>query len=175
MKNTDVEARLDYNMYSFNKEAKQFWKNHGIVLSTAAVEMNGYEWKKNGCTDQEIIVYGRTAVMTSAQCVQKNVIGCNKTPGFLVMRDKFDKEYAGRNCCKYCYNQIFEKTCTSLHSFAEEIMELKPEGIRVSLLDENEMQTEKILTFIEQRFLLGEEAKCPFETFETGHFRKGVR
>ena len=175
MKNTDVEARLDYNMYSFNKEAKQFWKNHGIVLSTAAVEMNGYEWKKNGCADQEIIVYGRTAVMTSAQCVQKNVLGCNKTPGFLVMRDKFDKEYAGRNCCKYCYNQIFEKTCTSLHSFAEEIMELKPEGIRVSLLDENEMQTEKILTFIEQRFLLGEEAKCPFETFETGHFRKGVR
>lgn len=172
---TDKKCRLDYNMYSFNREAKAFWRKFGIEQTTVAVEMNGAEIRRNGCKDQEIIVYGRTAVMTSAQCVCKNTMGCNKSPGTILLTDKFDKTYVNKNRCGYCYNQMYEKLPVSLHEHVQEILEWEPAQIRISLLDETKEETRAILQYFVQTFCEGKETGCPITEYTTGHFRKGVK
>lgn len=168
-------ARLDYNMYTFNREAKAFWKQFGLERSTASVELNGAQWRRNGCDGQEIIVYGRTAVMTSAQCVCKNTIGCKKKPGTLYLRDRFEKEYSCWNRCRYCYNQMYERVPVSLHEYAEEILDMRPQSFRVELLQETEKESEEILSFFINTFIERKQSRCPIEDYSTGHFRKGVK
>lgn len=172
---TDKTCRLDYNMYSFNREAKAFWYQLGIDQTAVSVEMNGAEIRRNGCTDQELIVYGRTAVMTSAQCVCKNTMGCKKSPTTILLTDKFDKEYVSKNRCQYCYNQIYEKVPVSLHEYAQEILEWEPEQIRISFLEETKEEAETILQFFVETFCEKKETTCPIGAYTTGHFRKGVK
>lgn len=169
-----LEARLDYNMYTCNREAKSFWLEQGIAHSTASVELNAYQWRKNGCQDQEIIVYGRPAVMTSAQCVQKNTDYCSKTMSTLLIKDRFDKKYLCKNRCSFCYNQMYEQCPTSLHEYAGEILEMEPEMLRIEFVDETAEQAEKILKYVEKVYIQNEEDKCPY-AYQTGHFRKGIK
>lgn len=173
--NSELYARLDYNMYTFNQEAKVFWGLLGITKSTAAVELNSAEWKKNGCSNQEIIVYGRTAVMTSAQCVCKNTIECRREQRTLYLKDRFEKVYSCWNRCKYCYNQIYEKVPVSLHEYAKEIIHMKAQSFRVEFLEETEQEAEQILLFLINTFKEKIQSECPIKEYSTGHFRKGVK
>ncbi len=172
---TDKQGRLDYNMYTFNRESKLFWKNNGIQHSTASIELNGAEWKRNGCQSQDIIVYGRLAIMTSAQCVCKNTIQCTKKQNILSLQDKFEKKYWAINRCRYCYNQIYEKEPISLHEYLEEILACNPEHIRMDFLTESKEETEQIIRYYVAKQNKREVVKCPIKTYHTGHFRKGVK
>lgn len=173
--NSTLYARLDYNMYTFNREAKAFWDSFGIAKSTAPVELNSAEWKRNGCNGQEIIVYGRTAVMTSAQCVCKNTVGCKQKQRTLYLKDRFEKVYSCWNRCKYCYNQMYEKIPVSLHDYAEEIIHMKAQSLRVEFLQETEQEAEEILMFLVNTFKERKQSECPIKEYSTGHFRKGVK
>lgn len=173
--NSEQYARLDHNMYTFNREAKAFWNMFGITRSTASVELNGAQWNRNGCHGQEIIVYGRTAVMTSAQCICKNTIGCGQKPRTLYLKDRFEKEYSCWNRCRYCYNQIYETVPVSLHEYAEEILDMKAQSFRVEFLQETEQEAKEILLFFVNTFIERKHSKCPIKEYSTGHFRKGVK
>lgn len=173
------EAILDYNMYTFNQEAKAFWREHNIVRSTASIELNGYEWKKNGCNDQDIIVYGQLPLMTSVQCVVKNTKGCKKTPEVHAIcgkiRGKFENEFQVRNCCNYCYNQIYERVPLSLHEYAEELIELSPIHFRMDFVGETEEETREIIQYYMNVFSDGVRNERPVWEYTTGHYRKGVK
>lgn len=173
--NSKQYARLDYNMYTCNREAKVFWKHFGIVKSTASVELNGAEWKENVCADQEIIIYGRTAVMTSAQCVCKNTLGCRQEQRMLYLKDRFEKTYSCLNRCKYCYNQMYEKIPTSLHEYAKEIIDMKPESFRIEFLQEAGQEAKEILLFLIDIFRGKKQSECPIKEYNIGHFRKGIK
>lgn len=168
-------ARLDYNMYTFNREAKAFWKRLGITRSTASLELNGTQWRHNGCSGQEIVVYGRTVVMTSAQCVCKNTIECVGEQRTLYLKDKFEKMYSCLNRCKYCYNQIYETVPVSLHEYAEEILSMKAQSVRVEFLQETKQEAEEILLFFVNTFIERKHSECPIKEYSIGHFRKGVK
>lgn len=172
--NSNKKARLDYNMYTFNREAKEFWKTFGIEHSTAAIEMNGSEWRRNGCKDQDIIVYGSLVVMTSAQCVCKNTKKCTKTSETMTLMDRYDKEYHSINRCKYCYNQLYEKKPISLHEYMEEILCLSPEHIRLDFVQESAEEMRKILSLF-QNAMEGKGTRWPDFEYTTGHYRKGVK
>ena len=173
------EAILDYNMYTFNQEAKTFWREHNIVRSTASIELNGYEWKKNGCKDQDIIVYGQLPLMTSAQCVVKNTKGCKKTSETHMIcgeiRGKFENEFYVRNRCKYCYNQIYERLPLALHEYAEELKDLEPVHFRMDFIEETEEETRKMIQYYMNVFYDGERNEGPAWNYTTGHYRKGVK
>ena len=169
------EAILDYNMYTFNQEAKAFWREHNIMRSTASIELNGYEWKKNGCEDQDVIVYGQLPLMTSAQCVVKNTKGCKKTPEKHVLRGKFEDEFHVQNRCKYCYNQIYEGLPLSLHEYEKELKELNPLHFRMDFIDETEVETHTIINYFINKFNGGVRNESPDWKYTTGHYRKGVK
>ena len=48
------ELRLNHNMYVFNREAKQFWREKGICHFTAPLELNEKELKTLGLQDCEL-------------------------------------------------------------------------------------------------------------------------
>lgn len=172
---TDKQGRLDYNMYTCNREAKIFWQENGIEHSTASIELNGAEWKRNGCQGQDIMVYGRPAIMTSAQCVYKNTKHCIKKQTRLLLQDKFEKEYWSFNRCKFCYNQIYETKPISLHEYMDEILSCKPEHIRIDLLTESKQESEQLIKYYADILNKREVVKCPVSSYHTGHFRKGVK
>lgn len=175
IKDSGQKAVLDYNMYTFNQKAKEFWQEEGIFYSTAAIELNGSEWREEGLDGQDVILYGHLPLMTSVQCVEKNTKGCQNTPNQLVLRDKADREYYAMNRCKYCYNQLYSSLPLSLHEYFEEIYNLSPRNIRLDFVVENKEQTKQIVEFYLKLWKKEESYQCPLEAYTTGHYRKGVR
>lgn len=165
---------LDYNMYTFNQYAKDYWKEKGIAHSTVSVELNGSQIGNLGCADQDLLVYGKPALMTSTQCVQKNVRGCKQQPGMLVLEDKFHKQFAWVNYCKYCYNQMYAHEPLSLHAYITEILDLNPRRLRLDFTVEKQAHMLEIIAFY-QESIEGKNTECPIFAFETGHYRRGVQ
>ena len=121
------------------------------------------------------MVYGRPAIMTSAQCVYKNTKHCIKKQTRLLLQDKFEKEYWSFNRCKFCYNQIYETKPISLHEYMDEILSCKPEHIRIDLLTESKQESEQLIKYYADILNKREVVKCPVSSYHTGHFRKGVK
>lgn len=175
VENSGQKAILDYNMYTFNQKAKEFWKEEGVFYSTAAIELNGAEWRENGLEGQDVILYGHLPLMTSVQCVEKNTKGCQSIPNRLVLADKEDREYYVLNRCKYCYNQLYSSLPLSLHEYFDEILSLSPRNLRLDFVLENKEQTRQIAEFYLKLWRKEKSYQCPLKTYTTGHYRKGVR
>lgn len=174
-KSAGKRAVLDYNMYTFNQEAKAFWQDNNVPYTTASIELNGSEWRESGLDGQDVIVYGHLPLMTSVQCVEKNTKKCRKQPVSLVLRDKQDKEYYAMNRCKYCYNQLYDGLPLSLHEHLEEIKALSPRNLRLDFVTENRKQTKSVAEFYIKLQKNEESYQCPFRLYTTGHYGKGVR
>ena len=70
----NLDIVLDYNLNITNQVAAQYYKELGSL--TANVELNSRELQNIGF--DEIIVYGKLPVMTSANCALKTMNYCNK-------------------------------------------------------------------------------------------------
>lgn len=186
------ELILDYNVYIMNREAKEFWKEHGITHYTSALELNAMELKKLGCEGSDFIVYGRVPLMVSAQCVIKNVGNYCEMGKRIVgdgtkeyrdgtakfeLIDRFQKSFYVRNHCKFCYNTIYNGDCIALLDNANEIIQLNPRAIRLDFTFEKPEEIRKIISAYCTAFVnLGE-----VDVFESegsaltrGHFKRGI-
>ncbi len=171
----EKELILDYNMYTWNDRAKDFYKKKGIVRTTAPIELEYKLWKKNGCENQDIIIYGHIPVMTSAQCVLKYTKGCQKKSDVYLMTDGQKRKFYVNNCCKYCYNLIYTGEPISLHGQLSEIQKLAPCRLRMDFtIEEPEVMKIRIKEMID--FLIGKrkEPKSVSYQYTLGHYKKGV-
>ena len=78
-------------------------------------ELNEEEVSVLGVEDCDFIVYGRTPLMISTQCVRDNVFHCalgKKTEGN-VLSDRMGAEFLVRQICSSCYNIIYNSACFS--------------------------------------------------------------
>ena len=73
----EKDIRLDYSIYTYNSRAQAFWQEQGVQRDTVPYELNEREIGKRDNTNSEMVVYGYLPMMVSAQCVQKNLNGCN--------------------------------------------------------------------------------------------------
>lgn len=173
--NRELEAVLDYNMYTVNREAKQFWNTKKITRFTTSLELNEQELKKLGCTDSELIVYGYIPVMTSAQCTKKQTKGCRKSKEILTIRNPYQENFYVKNCCQYCYNVIYNGKPISLLEQREKIKSLQVAGIRFEFTLENVTEMSEILNVFIQNFRYNKCKKVlPQEKFTKGHFKRGM-
>lgn len=164
------EIRLNYNLYVFQQEAKQFFREKGYHRFTAPVELNEEELKQLGVEDCEFILYGRLPLMVSAQCVRDNVLRCSagkKTEG-IVLTDRMGAEFPVRQECAYCYNVIYNSACFSLLGTGVE-KSFSPAGWRLDFTFETPEQMEEVLN----AFYTG--IACPGKgPFTKGHFKRGI-
>ena len=165
------EIRLNYNLYAFQAEAKQFFREAGFSRFTAPVELNEEELKEYDVSDCDFILYGRMPVMVSAQCVRDNVVMCQKgrkTDG-LLLSDRVGAKFPVRQICTSCYNVIYNSACFSLLGMGVE-ERFVPAGFRFDFTLESGEEVKQVL----RAFCSGvapEQGKGPFTK---GHFKRGI-
>ena len=68
---------LDHSMYTWNDRASAFWEEQKVMRNTVPVELNEGEIRHRDNRHSEMLIYGYLPLMISAQCVHKNLYGCN--------------------------------------------------------------------------------------------------
>jgi len=164
----------DHNLYSFNREAVDFWHESGISHDTAPVELNSRELKERGCNNSELIVYGYLPMMVSAQCVKKTTQGCDHTPGELYLKDRYQKDFCVRNQCGCCYNTIYNCQPLVLIDNDREIRSLHPRGLRLNFTIEPSGSVKEIAQAFIDRFIYDRKPHAAFDNFTRGHFKRGI-
>ena len=166
----------DHNLYQFNQYAKRFWQQQEAVDSfTAPLELNYKELKDVGLEQSELVVYGYFPMMVSAQCVTKTTKGCKKQKGILSMKDRYQKEFAVKNHCDYCYNVIYNSAPVVLLDQQSEIRDLAPKALRLHFTIENRAEVKNVLRMYEDAFLNGRMGIEPDIEFTRGHFKRGIK
>lgn len=169
------EMIADYNLYMFNRQSRKFLANTDICAYTAPVELHYRELKKLGIKDADLIVYGYQPVMVSAGCVRKNTAQCTGKDGILYLTDRYQKKFAVKNFCKYCYNVIYNSSPLMLASQKDEIDDLEPKGIRLDFTMESEEETKEILELYKDIFIYEKNTEMPDVDYTRGHFKRGVK
>lgn len=165
----------DHNLYQFNQSAKEFWREQKVESTTAPLELNFHELKAVGLENSELVVYGYFPMMISAQCVQKTTKGCTKKAGRLSLKDRYNKRFAVKNDCDYCYNVIYNTSPVVLTDQKMEITELNAKALRLHFTTEDERMVEKVLRLYEDVFLNGKNPEEPDIEFTRGHFKRGIK
>jgi len=180
------EVVADHSLYAWNREACEFLMRYADLI-TYPLELNTYEKRElgGGCFEQ--VVYGRTALMHTANCVEKTCGTCRqaredmKSDGkektslvFTTLKDRYNKSFPVLLDCYHCMNVIYNSVPLSLHNFFPEIMRNAPvRRCRLEFTDENGAQTGQILDFF-VKLAQGEHPKCPLPEYTNGHEKRSV-
>ena len=171
----EKELILDYNMYTWNDSAREFFESKGIVRTTVSIELEYELWRENHCEKQDVIIYGHMPLMTSAQCLIKHTKGCRKAQGIYQLTDEKKRKFYVNNCCKYCYNLIYTGEPVSLHGQLIEIQKLNPYRLRIDFTIEKpeavERRIREMFDFLTER---RKEARNISYEYTLGHYKKGV-
>ncbi len=173
------EIILNYNVYLFNSEARDFYKRSGFDHYTASVELNYQELKKLGTEDCDLVAYGHLPLMVSAQCLYESTGKCkackaeeNRTD-YLI--DRLGEKFYVQTNCKSCYNTILNGKFLSLLNHLDEIRSLKPKNIRLDFTIEDKDKVWSVTNAFVNVFYRGENPeKYMTQDYTTGHFRRGV-
>ena len=171
-----ASLQADASLYTFNREAEETLRELGVAGMTLPVELNSRELTRrmeSAALPAELIVYGYLPVMVSAQCVRRTLSGCTGRPEILHIRDRKRKRFAVRNCCRYCFNVIYNSAPLFLMDQMKEWEAGRPEALRLQFTIENEREVRRILDSLKEPGT--EEAVTnPLTEFTRGHFRRGV-
>lgn len=164
---------FDYNVYTYNQNAKEFYRRLGDIRTTVPVELNYKELKIRGCSGEEMIVYGYMPAMISAGCGLKTTNNCNGKNSVYQLRDRKNNIFPTKCICEYCYNIMYNNNPLSLFKFYREIQGLNVSSVRLSFTFENKETTGKILSKAESAFVYN---KLVYEDDKStrGHFNRGV-
>lgn len=184
------KIRLDHNLYSFSEESRYAFYGLGIEGDTLPFELNRKEMKNRNNYHSEMVVYGYQPLMISAQCVRKNLTGCDHMPEICYLKDRYGIYFPVKNHCNECYNVIYNSRPLQLLSALEELKDFGIAYFRLSFTLESGGQTEEILTLYERQpvFEIKESAaeetkahtkkkiyvEAPNIEYTYGHFKRGV-
>ena len=91
-----------------------FWEA-GCGADTVPLELNRKELRQRDNRNSEMLVYGYIPMMISAQCLKKNLDGCDRKCAVLTVKDRYMKEFHAVCSCEFCYNILYN-TVASLTS-----------------------------------------------------------
>lgn len=157
---------IDHNMYTYNNYAKRGFAGYGILRDTVPLELNQKEIRHRDNRSSEMVIYGHYPLMTSAGCVHKNTISCDKKSGITYLKDRYQVLFPVKNYCSDCYNMMYNSVPVLL--FTEQ-NKLKNNGIhhfRMDFTIETAKETANVLDLYEGK---GREID-----YTNGHFRRGV-
>ena len=167
----------DASLYTYNSSAVQTMADLGVDGTTLPVELNARELAdrvKGEPLTSELIVYGYLPVMVSAQCVHRTVEGCDGKPGILQLTDRLHKRFTVRNCCRYCFNVIYNTEPLSLLDLGRQWNGWGLEALRLQFTLESEKETRQLLDACLADLQMGRSVDNPLTSFTRGHFKRGV-
>ena len=159
---------LDHNLYTYNNYAVESFDKLGVFLNTMPLELNSKEIARRDNKNTEMIIYGYYPLMTSAQCVHKNSLKCDKCKQVTYLKDRYNKLFPVKNHCNECYNVIYNTVPTLLLNDINKIQSNNVYNFRLMLTVEDSKQTKEILSYFENSSLKrnGE--------YTNGHYKRGV-
>lgn len=186
-KNIRKPLLSDYSLYAWNCKAKDFLSGY-VDEMTMPLELNQYEKQELGEGCFEEILYGRTALMYTANCIRKTCGTCRyesgnksdtaqaseKEPEFWKLTDRYHNNFPVQLDCAHCTNIIYNSVPQSLHSAFDQIMsQSRIRRGRLEFTDESAVQMEAVLNFYNE-LIQGRKGELPFKEYTTGHFKRGV-
>ena len=172
------EIILNHNVYVFNQEAKEFYREKGINHYTAPLELNARELSTLGINDCDIVVYGYLPLMVSVQCLHESTEGCLRCKAGELRKDylidRMGKKFYVQTNCNGCYNVILNGQCLSLLRYAGEVMALKPRGLRLDFTMETTQETGEVIRAFISGYHKGRHTELSAENLTAGHFKRGV-
>lgn len=174
---------LDHSMYTWNDEAVKFWQEEGILRNTVPLELNSRELahRKNGSS--EMMIYGYLPLMISAQCIKKNLYGCDSSEGKTFLKDRYDKVFPAICHCRpwktkntnvpqYCYNIIYNSLPFGLMKEKDQVLSLGISSLRLSFTIENAAETRAVMKDFTDVYF--HDALPSGWEFTKGHFKRGA-
>lgn len=168
------EILLDHHVYMYNNSAVRFWERNGASGMTDALELTAREIKGISQNNMELVVYGYTPNMISAQCIKKTKDKCTHATDIIKIKDRINKEISVKSCCDYCYNVVYNTCPTCLFDEYFELQMLAPRSLRISLTIENKKEVERVIEAATKFYYEKTNDLTEIETTK-GHFRRGVR
>ena len=138
---------LDHSMYTWNDRASAFWEEQKVMRNTVPVELNEGEIRHRDNRHSEMLIYGYLPLMISAQCVHKNLYGCNHKEEWVSLKDRYEKEFPAVCYCNPwkmentgstvpCYNIIYNSIPYGLLKEKEQVERLGLHSLRISFTTE---------------------------------------
>lgn len=174
---------LDHSMYTWNQEAQNFWRSEGILRCSVPLELNEKELLHRDNTDSEFCIYGYLPLMISAQCVNKNVYGCDHKGRTVYLKDRYEKVFSCVCCCDPwktdtteasggCYNIIYNSIPYGLLEEADRVKRLGMRSLRLNFTGESPEEAEEILKEFACVYLHG--GRPGAHSYTKGHFKRGA-
>ncbi|MBQ7765629.1 MAG: U32 family peptidase [Lachnospiraceae bacterium] len=166
----------DLNFYVMNNETAE-WSLDKVEGYTIPVELNKEELRHLNKARGEFVLYGRTALMQTANCIFMTSKDCrkNKGGGIGSLTDRTGAKFPYRAHCeeKICYNTIYNSVPTSLHKHKKILDALGIEDFQLRFTVETKEETDRILDFYHKYFEGIKTEDAPFG-YTNGHFLRGV-
>lgn len=167
----------DYTVYAFNDEAVRALEERGFEGMAYSVELNAGELS-GLCShmESELIVYMRTPLMISANCLDRTLGECHAPKArFGTFKDRKKAALKYFSCCRYCYNIIYNSVPTVLTDRAAEIKRLSPDYLGLAFADESAAFVEDAIRAAKEGTPVAfAQADASNGGFTRGHFSHGV-
>ena len=166
-------VRADAGIYTWNSEAKRFLQGAGITLDTVPVELNRREIASRDNRESECIVYGHLPLMVTAQCLRKNISGCDKASKQLVLQDRKRRKFPVKCVCVFCYNILYNPVRLSLLAEADALSRSGIDKVRLVFTSESGEETEDLV----KKAVMAYKDRIPVEIegeLTKGQFNRGV-
>lgn len=174
-KHCTKDILADYMVYCYNNEAYRVLDQaYGQqIRSTLPVELNFEELMALQLPKTDFLFYGHLPLMVSAQCQRKNSRGCDGKSSWMVLKDRYGKDFYVKNQCKGCFNEIYNGEPLWLGDEMEKLRRLTPQNLRLHFTKENREEARMVYE-ASCKVLKGESARLPFPQFTKGHFKRGI-
>lgn len=169
----------DDTFYAYNGEAADFLLQEGVQRRTFPVELNFRELLPLRSEvmggETELVVYGRQALMHSAQCVTKNTSACTQMSEHGYLKDRKRTEFPFVNRCVTCCNTIYNSVPLDLTGCQKEIETLAPDFVRAVFTVESASEAAAMLKRLKEWQTADRTiAVLDGQDGTRGHFRRGV-
>lgn len=167
----------DLNLYVMNNSSVD-WITQRINGYTIPVELNKDELRHLDTKNGEFILYGRTALMQTANCIFLTCKNCKNGKETTVgsMTDRTGAKIPFRAHCdeKVCYNTIYNNVPISLHKHKNITDSFGVSSYQIRFTIETAEETRKVLNFYNNYRNNGKTDEVPF-AYTNGHFLRGVQ
>jgi len=166
----------DTMLYNWNQSALEFL-NHYRQEFSYPLELSLREIKALQDTNGEYVVYGRTPMMVSANCIRNTTDGCQKNANAFIqsLKDRYRKELPVYTNCVHCYNEIYNAVTMSLHKELPQLIKNDFTRFRMDFTTEH---VDEMLKMIKHYIFMMENMDChesfPLKEYTLGHFKEGA-
>lgn len=166
----------DANMYTWNSEAKEYFEENNLI-TTVPVELNIHEIIDLSAENMEMMIYGYIPMMITANCIKKTSVGCDHKEEIMILNDRYNASFQVKNCCRYCYNIIYNSVPLSLHGNIKELSALNLKNFRLVFTRESGNEAFAITNYFKELMEMkqGKAIADPvYKEFTKGHLKRGV-